>query len=87
MAEYFTKHKSHSKFILKNFLLKVNGKSQCLTSIFWIPKLCNNPNNARFIIVAPKCFLKPLPKSVMSAFKLVFGITKLFWYKDLSNSI
>ena len=63
---------THSNFLFKNFKLNVDNQNQCLPSIYWIPKLHKNPSKARFIIAAPKCSLKPLSKSLTSAFKLIF---------------
>ena len=43
---------------------------------FDIPKLHENHTKARFIIVAPKCSLKPLHKSITSISKLMFNQIK-----------
>ena len=43
-----------------------------LPNMYWMPKMCKNPINARFIIVSPKSCIKPLARTIKSVFCLFF---------------
>ena len=57
---------------LNRYRLYVNEENRCLPHIYWLPKLHKNPTKARFIILALKCFLKPLLASITAFFKILF---------------
>ena len=40
--------------------------------MYWMPKMHKNPVKARFIIVSLKSFIKPLARTIASAFRLFF---------------
>ena len=63
----------------------------CLSCVYWLPKMHKLPFGTRFIIAVKKCINKQLRKHVMSVFKLCysqidayhkkkhFSETKVFW--------
>ena len=59
----------HSVFGLKNNDEEFN----CLSCIYWLPKMHEIPSGARFIIAGKKCINKQLSKHVTSAFKLCYS--------------
>ena len=44
-----------------------------LATIYWLPKLYKTPAKAAHIIVALKCYLKLLPKTITSVLKLLYN--------------
>ena len=62
----------HSEFLQEHFKLKVSHDNKVLPSIYWIPKLHKSPTKARFIIAFRISSLKPLNKSISSAFKVMY---------------
>lgn len=53
--------------------LEVTDINKKLLTLYWIPKLNQNPTKARIIITAPKCLVKPMWKAVTAALKLMFN--------------
>ena len=51
----------------KTYTKQVNRKIKLYSEKSWTPKLHENPIRARFVILAPKCSLKPLSKAVIPA--------------------
>ena len=47
--------------------------NKCLPTIYWLPKPLKTTANARYIIAAPKCSLKPSFKAITSTLKLFYN--------------
>ena len=65
--------KNHCDDLFRYFRISFSEDSERLLSIYCLPKLNENSTKARFIISAPKCFVKSLSKYIASVFKLVFN--------------
>ena len=56
------------------FGLKVNDEEfNCLSCIYWLPKMHKISSCTRFIIAGKECITKQLSKHVTSAFKLCYS--------------
>ena len=47
-------------------------KNHRLPNMYWMSKMHKNPIKARFIIVSPKSFTKPLARTITLIFRLFF---------------
>ena len=65
----------HSEFLQKMFKLEVSH-DKVLPSVCWISKLHKNSTKARFIIAFAISSLKPLTKTITSAFKVMYQIVQ-----------
>ena len=56
------------KFAIDNIPIE----SRRVPIMYWIPKMHKNPIKARFIIASPKSSIKPLARTIISIFRLLF---------------
>ena len=61
---------NHHRTTLSQYDHPMKEGMDCLTSMYWIPKMHKNPIGERFVITSPKCSLKPLLKDASSILKL-----------------
>ena len=47
--------------------------------MYWLPKLHKRASKARFIVPTAHCSLKPLPKAVASALKILYKQIEAFY--------
>ena len=66
------------------FELKNNDEEfNCLSCIYWLPKMHQIPSGARFIIAGKKCINKQLSKHFTSPFKLCYSQIDAYHKKTL----
>ena len=61
---------SSHRIFLSEYEHQMKEGMDCLSSMYWIPKMHKSPVGERFIIASPKCSLKPLLKDATSILKL-----------------
>ena len=75
MSHYKT-YALYTPFLKFKFDFEVTDINKKLLNIYQTPKLNKNATKAKFIIVAPKCSVKPLSNAVTAALKIMFNQIK-----------
>ena len=63
---------SYGHTVLICFHISPSAENKCIAPVCWLPQLYKNRTKARFVIVVPKCSLKPIYKFTTSVFGLLF---------------
>ena len=59
-------------------IAKIAMDNNCLSNMYWLPKMYKAPIKARFIVASPKSKSKPLAEAITSAFQLFYKQIEVF---------
>ena len=75
--------KSNQTISEKKLKLNLSNDDKRLSHMYWVPNLHKHATGSRFIIDAPKCFVKPFSNALTSVLRLLFK--KITAYNDKCN--